>query len=69
MNINDFKFVENPNMLPGEIHFVNVKTKPIVLAPGQSIYDLSLTDILDRGIDWLETAKSSLVVKNVGDGE
>jgi hypothetical protein len=56
-------------MPPNEMALVNVKTKPIVLAPGQSIHDLSLTDILDRGIDWFETAKHSLYVKNVGDGK
>ena len=48
---------------------LGIKTKPIVLAPGQSIYDLSLEEILDRGIDWEATAKASLWIRNIGDME
>jgi hypothetical protein len=45
--------------------FVHVVTRPIVLAPGQSINDLTLEQQLDRGVDWEATAWHSAILINV----
>jgi hypothetical protein len=58
--------LEDNSADPNTISFVGVRYKPIVLGPGQSIFDLSFEDRLLRGIDWETTAKASAMIYNIG---
>lgn len=59
--------VEDMNVPEGTVYLLGMRYKPIVLAPGQSIHDLSLREQVERGIDWEATAKASAVITNIGD--
>jgi hypothetical protein len=58
--------VEDVNVPEGTVYLLGMRYKPIVLAPGQSIDDLSIKEQIERGIDWEETAKASAVLTGIG---
>jgi hypothetical protein len=57
--------VEDENADPNALYLLGVRYKPIVLAPGQSINDLSLEEQIERGIDWEATAKASAMITGI----
>ena len=63
------KAVVDVNVPDGTVYLLGMRYKPIMLAPGQSIDDLSFTERLESGIDWDATAKASAVIYNIGEGK
>ena len=61
--------VEDVNVPEGTVYLLGMRYKPIMLAPGQSIDDLSFTEQLERGIDWESTARASAVIVNIREGK
>ncbi len=59
--------VEDESIPRGTMMLINPRFKPIMLAPGQSINDLSLNEKIELGIDWDATAKASAVIMNIGE--
>jgi hypothetical protein len=49
--------------------FIHIVTRPIALAPGQSLDDLTLEQQLAQGIDWEATARHSAVLTNLAPPE
>lgn len=63
------KVVGDVNVPEGTVYLLGMRYKPIMLAPGQSIDDLSFTEQLERGIDWESTARASAVIVNIREGK
>jgi hypothetical protein len=61
-----FDIIEYKNAAPNTLYFVGLRTKPIALAPGQSITDISFKEQMERGIDWEATGRASAVITNIG---
>ena len=59
--------VEDVNVPEGTVYLIGARYKPIQLAPGQRINDLSLKEQIERGIDWDATAKASAVIYKLGE--
>jgi len=45
---------------------VGVVPRGVVLGPGESIGDLTPRQLIERAIDWKETAKRSVLITNIG---
>jgi len=60
------KVVQDVNVPEGTVYLIGMRYKPVVLAPSQSLSDLSLEEQLKQGIDWDATAKASAVFTNIG---
>ena len=59
--------ISDENATPNTVYLIGVRYKPIMLAPGQDINDLSMEQIVERGIDWDALSRASAVITNIGD--
>jgi hypothetical protein len=63
-------YTTGSSFLPADhLALIGLVTKPIVLGPGQSIWDLTFNERLESGVDWKETAKHSAVITGIGKKE
>ena len=60
------KFLVDDTVDPNTIYLIGMRYKPIPLAPGKSINDLSIEEQIELGIDWESTGKASAVITNIG---
>lgn len=58
----------DPTMPRNAAMLLGIVQKPVILAPGERLIDLSLEEMLNRSLDWEATARHSAVIKNIGDG-
>jgi hypothetical protein len=61
------QFVVDENADPNTVYLVGLCMKPIVLAPCQSITDISFKEQIERGIDWEATGRASAMITNIGE--
>ena len=58
--------ISDDNASPNTVYLIGMRYNPIILAPGQDINDLSMEQIVERGIDWNATARASAVITGIG---
>lgn len=63
------RFMESTAFPPNAVALIHVVQRPVALGPGQSFHDLSCVERLERAVDWEATARSSIMLINVGTEE